>query len=324
VNVGASPQAGSAAYKAALDMAKILRLAAAPTTGVAAVSGTIKLTSLNVVNSAGTPTPGTGALGSLTVWIIDPGDDILTARFKTTPDATGAFTLQIPNPPTRAVLAVNFKVQDDLNGDGTPGDTISQRYVVALAADRTSKVNFDFKQQAGLQPTLPPPGGGAATPVVVTTIVAQDPDGDHTVLRASDYKAKTTVTDVDGDGQFDPLRDLILADANGDSLSDSSATLYANAAAYADVYGLVTRVDEFKRQADVLVRVDKTTSYTVKLNIDPQAAIDVYIPAGPPAGQFGELKLGQFLVGRNVYADGYYTDGGAQRAQTTFAFTVIQ
>jgi len=126
-----SAAAGTPEYKAALDLAKVTRLATAATTTSAVVSGSIKLNGLTPLDDGGNPVPIAG--GSTFAWIVNPGDDILSAQYKTNPDAQGNFTLTIPNPPTRAIVAINFKVQNDLNGDGTGSDIISQRFAVALA-----------------------------------------------------------------------------------------------------------------------------------------------------------------------------------------------
>jgi hypothetical protein len=313
---------GTPAFATALDAAKLARLPATVNAAVAEIRGSVKLNGMTLLSDTGVPVPGSTAYGTILVRLVDPGDDILSV-VETNPDASGDFSFEVAGPPRRGVLELRFRVQADLDGDGTSGDTVRQRFVLGMAAGKASVADFVLTQQTGLQPGAP--AQGTPPQVIAAQITALDVDGKHVEFRASDFTAGQLVVDVDGDAKFDPLRDLTLADADNNSLPDASATLYARTSGYERLFGLVTRVDEFKREIDILVKDSAETSHSVTIVVDALAAVELYLPKEhDPAAQFAQLNLGQFMVGRSVYADGYFTDGATQRALTAFALTVLQ
>jgi hypothetical protein len=322
---GAAPpvEPGSPAFSAALSQAKLGRLASTANPAAAEIRGSVALNGITVLSEGGNPSPTTG-LGEILVRLVDPGDDILSI-VETNPNSTGQFSFEVANPDRRGVLEVRFRVQADLDGNGTPGDTVVQRVVLGLAAGKVSTADLVLTQQAGLQPATPAQPGVTPPLILTAQVTAVDTEGKHVESRASNYSTGQLVVDVDGDAKFDSVRDLTLADADNDSLPDAAESLYASTAAYQRVFGLVTRVDEFNREIDILVKDSPELSHSVTVTLDPLAALELYLPKEhDPSAMFAQLNLGQFMVGRSVYADGYFTDGATNLELTAFALSVLQ
>jgi hypothetical protein len=314
-------QAGTIQFKAAVDAARLARLEPAVLTTAAEVSGKLSLTGIQVVDEAGQPVAGSG-FGSIFIRIVDPGDDILSL-VEGQPDAQGNFNLQIPDPPLRSLLEVRFKVEADLDGDGIGGDTLRQRVPLTLTAGRRASTQISLRQQLGYQPGVAVPVGETVPVIIAALVETLDATGRRSFGRASNYSAGEVLSDVDGNSSFDPMTDLRQEDGSGDGLSDTSLALYTSPAPFDTIFGVVTRIDQFKREAEVIVK-SGDSGYIVNVLIDPMSVVELYLPKTPRGESFAELKPDQFLLGRNVYCDGFFTDGSVQRAMTALSITVLQ
>lgn len=314
-------QPGTPEFKAVVDAIKLERLAPAALAGGAAISGQLTLSGIQVLDSAGQPAPGSG-YGNILVRLVDPEDDILSIG-ETVPDSAGRFTLELAGQPRRGLLEISMSVAADLDGDGTGGDSLRQRVPLALATGKTATADIALRLQAGYQPGSALPVGETPPVVITAQVSTLDADGQRSFNRASNYSGNEVVASVDSHSGFDPQGELRFTDEDGDGLDDASQVFYASTAPFDTVYGVVGQIDRFKREAEVIVK-SGDSGYIVRVKIDPQAAVELYLPRTPAGDSFAQLTPDQFLLGRNVYCDGFFTDGAAQREMTALSITVLQ
>jgi hypothetical protein len=310
--------------------ANVQRLQLASSTRVATLSGTITITGFTVLDSAGKPVAPATAVTKVMARLLDPEDDILRTTY---PGTTGSYRLDYDKSLSQGKLRLTVRVQEDLNGDGTGGDTLDLRFPVSLVLGRVCKLNVTLAPASKTFIGLLPAGGG----IVLSARIDQlDANGANTAQSGTFFATGRVVIDQDKDGTLELGDDFSAPDTNRDGWADSSEAAYSGATPivggagvpFETLNGQVRAVD---LAAYTLTVRDSTSGADRLVLYDPLlCSIEPYIPVTPepplgaePGGSepmpgydyFPPVPLDSSLVGRMVIINGFTTDAGFQATQ---------
>ena len=213
------------------------------------VKGTLSIRDFTVIDNGGAqPSQNMSSTGIL-VRVIDPGDDILVAG---NPDAKGNFELLFDGDVKLSRLEVEFRVQEDLDGDGTEGDLLRQTVPLFLEQGRVHNVKMEISRATALSldPALKPEQGE----VVIASIDKLDAGGHIATELAQIPSIGSLISDFDRDGFIEPGDDVTFEDANFDGTADPlevPASAGNGGAAISTVVGSVVSVSEERGRISV-------------------------------------------------------------------------
>jgi hypothetical protein len=275
----------------------------------AGVEGVVKVKGFTILDPADTGEPGSGTSAvvgqvgdfQLLVRLVDPEDDILSA---TNPDVGGRFEMEYTGPVVNAKLEVQFAVAEDLDGDGTGGDTLRHSVPVGLRPGRVAQVNLTLSRQTADTPMGAPfpsvvdlelyPESGE---LMIASYTGQDGNGFHNEFYGINFADGRTVFDTDGDQFLEPGDDVVGRDADTDGWIDSYESDFGASAEPQTIAGVVTNVS----------RANRTLTLTSVEDGTRQVLVDPFTPIEPftEANEFyGELPLDTGLIGRQVQVFG--------------------
>lgn len=157
--------------------------------------------------------PGIGVPG-IRVKILDPGDDILS---ETVTVADGSYALSLDTS-VLGKLAVELEVAEDVDGDGSGGDLITQALPINVEAGKLATVDVTFA--LGLSSET---GGGLfpdGEPVLFVEVFQADLNGARTDLLAQGPNGELVI-DKDGDQFLEPGDDAVYTDLDRNGVPDS-------------------------------------------------------------------------------------------------------
>lgn len=313
--------------------ANVQRMPLATSTRVATLSGLISVSGLTILNnSSGTPAlPGT-ALSQIMARLLDPEDDILRTVY---PSTSGAYRIDYNQTLSKGKLRLTFRVAQDLNGDGSGGDTVDQYYPVSLVLGRVAKLNITLSPAtATVLGALTPTAGE----VLLTSLDQLDGAGANRTQFGSFVADGQVIYDQDRDGTLELGDDYSAPDTDQNGWADQSEGGYSLGGApgdpgllYETLSGLITAVDLAAHSLSVRSDLDGAT---VTVLYDPLVCrIEPYVPIsgfpplrGDEGGADGELPAPAYdylapipfdasLAGRQVIVSGFTTEAGFSAVQ---------
>jgi len=314
--------------------ANVQRLQLASSTRVATLSGTVTITGFTVLDNAGKPVAPASAVTKVMARLLDPEDDILRTTY---PGTTGSYRLDYVQSLSQGKLRLTVRVQEDVNGDGTGGDTINQIFPVSLVLGRVCKLNITLAPASKTFIGLLPSGGG----IVLSTRIDQlDANGANTAQCGTFLAMGRVVIDQDKDGTLELGDDFSAPDADRDGWPDDSEAAYSGRGAITPVLGmpfetLSGQVRAVDLAAYTLTVRDSTSGADRLVLYDPLlCSIEPYVPVTPEPGlgsepggsepgvepmpgydYFPPVPLDSSLVGRMVIINGFTTAAGFQAMQ---------
>lgn len=286
----------------AIQQANDSRLNPAAGAQLSEVDGKLTITGFTLLDSAGVAVPDGPSAPKASARLLDPGDDILS---ETIPGADGTFQLSTSEQVSAAVVEIEFRVEDDVNGDGEPKDTIIQHVPVALEPGRVVTLELDLSkgQPSGLDSNLAAAPQGSTGEYLVTNFTSLDANGTHEDYYGTFFAAGSVVYDTDHDQFLELGDDVSSSDSNNDGWADSAETLFDSApAAPATLEGVITSVNT----AEQRFTVRQTDGTVVTVNFLTFAALEVL----GEDGQFvGPTSLDPHLVGMQAYIEGTQESG---------------
>jgi hypothetical protein len=245
----------------------------------------------------------------LLVRLVDPEDDILNEAY---PDISGRFALDYDGPEINARLMVEFKVEEDLDGDGTGEDMLTHSVPLGLKPGRVAQVSITLtRQETESAPGVPIPDVAdqellpESGEMMIVRFTAQDANGYHNEYYGVLFATGQTVFDQDGDEFLETGDDFVGEDADTDGWIDAYETGYSGPlAAMEDVYiGIVINVDK----ANQTLTLELESKETLLVLVDPFTPIE---PLSATNEFYGELPLDASLIGRQVQVSGLLTADG--------------
>ncbi len=286
----------------AIQQENDLRLDPAASPEESAVSGKLTINGFTLLDSAGMSVPDGPSAPRAAARLLDPGDDILS---ETIPNADGTFLLTTTELVRNAVVEIEFRVEDDLNGDGTPKDTIIQHVPVALEPGRMASIELELSkgQPEGLDIDLQAAAQGGNGEYLVTSYQALDGNGTHEDYYGTFFATGAVVYDTDHDQFLELGDDVSGSDANNNGWADNAEALFdAAPTSTAILQGLITSVNTAFQQ----FTVRQSDGTVVTVDFQAFAALEVL----GKDGQFvGPTSLDPHLVGMQAYVEGTQEPG---------------
>jgi hypothetical protein len=291
-----------------------------------------------VLDNAGKPVSPAAAAGKVMARLLDPEDDILRTAY---PGTTGSYRLDYDKSLSKGKLRLTVRVQEDVNGDGTGGDTIYQTFPVSLVLGRVCKLNVTL---APASKTFLGSMQAAGGMVLSTGIDQLDANGANATQFGTFFAEGQVVFDQDKDGTLELGDDYSAADPDVNGWPDISEAAYSDSASMSPGLGLpfetlsgqVLAVD---LAAHTLSVRDTASGLSRLVLYDPLLCrIEPYVPVTPAPGDSGgpggnaaggepgvepmpaydyfpPVPLDTNLVGRKVIINGFTTSAGFQALQ---------
>lgn len=270
----------------------------------AAVSGQLTITGFAVLDETGLPVADGPAAPKATARLLDPGDDILS---EDVPGIDGRFLLATTAPVSAGIVEIEFRVEEDIDGDGTGEDTIVQRIPIALKPGRTATLNLELSkgEADGIDSELVVAPQNGTGEFMLTRYEALDARGSHENFYGTFFAAGSVVYDVDRDEFLELGDDVSGSDSNANGWADEAEAQFgADAGPQAFLQGVIAGVNTANQQ--FTVRLPDSSTTTVILQ--PFAGLEVL----DEEGQFvGPTSLGPHLVGKQAYIVGTAGFGGS-------------
>lgn len=183
---------------------------ASATTG--SLKGSLSVTGYTILDSKTLrPLPSVAAIGHVPLRVVDPEDDVDIVCYAS---LNGTFIFREVPPCTYAILSIDFRVAEDINGDRAGNDRISCSIPVSITAGKQTSL------QVTLSPLKAPLNGGYLGKPLLLSYFYKGPDGTRkrtlTLLSAG-----RTYLDANNDGLFGQ-NDIQFTDADSNALSDAS------------------------------------------------------------------------------------------------------
>jgi hypothetical protein len=295
------PGAGTAPDLSQITGQNEARLDPAPSGSPSAlgITGMITLQGFTVLDSQLKPAPANQINTRITAQLIDEEDDILSTI---APGTDGKYTLSVFSPSLALRLRIMATVAEDLNGDGTGNDVLTQEVPVVLVTGKTIKVDLRVKRavQADMQPVLWPAKGAVA----LCDLNRTDGSGSFTSYYGTFFNGGFVIITRDGDRLLEEGDDLRQPDTDRNGWADPSQAIYGNATLpAATLTGIVMSVDLVAQT--MVVRGPGNISTVVF--VSPFCAIEAYTQA---TGFFGSIPLSSNLIGKAVTITGQTGPGG--------------
>jgi len=261
------------------------------------VRGTLKVVGLTIADEQGLAVPADKSSLKLMARLVDPGDDILS---EIVPGGDGSFILQTTDNTVSAKLDVEFKVEEDLNGDGEGGDQVSLNMPITLRAgfEVRADITISLGSPSNFDQALTGGQGEPAGELLLVEYNSVDGKGEHHEFYGLFPQSGLVVYDKDGDEFLEPGDDLAGTDTDSNGWIDQNEVVFSDPmAASSSVEGIVTGVSIADREMTL-----KTSDNQVYLaHVDPFASIEIY----DQEGKFiGLTSLGDHLVGRSAHVEG--------------------
>jgi hypothetical protein len=262
----------------------------------AEIAGEIDFEGFTLFTDGGEPGPKEGeavtAGSGVMAKILDPGDDILSEKAL---PVRGTYRIgfrpSLKTGTIRAKIQFEMRVVEDLDGDGSGGDTLLQVVPVTLQYGRAARLNITVRPASptDVNEVLAPATGAVLFTSLEQTDAAGEKENVYATLVASDQQ----IFDRDGDNVLEPGEDSIFSDGDANGWPDSSEDAYGDpASAVAEISGIVTEVDP------VAQRIAVSSEGTIySFDVDPFAVIQQLAADGTLLGQ---LTLERSLTGREV------------------------
>ncbi|MCB1220228.1 MAG: hypothetical protein H7A35_09330 [Planctomycetales bacterium] len=285
----------------ALEAATLSRLLVNGDGTQTSVKGTVSIKDFTVLaNGASQPSQLDMSTGIL-VRVIDPGDDILVAG---NPDGKGDFELLINGDVLLSRLEVEFRVTEDIDGDGTPGDTVRQTVPLFLEQGRVHTVKMEISKASALKldPALEPEQGE----VLIAAIDKLDRGGHLATELAQIPSSGSLVSDFDRDGFIEPGDDVSFDDANFDGTADPLETPVnagEGSAALQTILGTVVSVSEERGR----ISIRDNSGNIVNISVSYFTPVERFVVSSQ-GGEFFSLAITE-LAERGVQVTGYFDSG---------------
>jgi len=294
----------------------------------AALSGSISLSGLtldgeggHIASDAGgfTGSPGAGGIPpigqpGIMARIVDPGDDILNSTFT---DASGFYALSLGT--TALVkLQVELRVVEDIDGDGTGGDTILQSVPVSLVQGKAAVVNLQFSLGSPLQAdgSVFPEGGSGG--LIITEMYQEDGNGTKNDFFGTLPGLGEMVFDRDGDHFLQRGPDPTYVDGDKNGWPDPSEMAYSDPAALpTELDGTISAVSIPELTMSLLLSDGSTKT----IIIDPFTTIQQLSADGT---YLGELTFDASLVGRSAHVSCLDTPAGVVAGMVVVLDTLLK
>ncbi len=281
----------------AIDETNDLRLDPAADEQSSAVSGQLSITGFTVLDETGLPVMDGPGAPKATARLLDPGDDILSEQM---PGVDGRFLLATTEPVTTGIVEIEFRVEEDVDGDGEGEDTISQRIPVALKPGRTATLSLELNkgEADGIDSELAVAPQNGTGEFMLTRYEALDANGSHESFYGTFFATGSVVYDVDRDEFLEIGDDVSGSDSNTNGWADDAEALFAaDPAPMGFLEGVISGVNTASQQFTVRLPDGSTTT----VSLQPFAGLEVL----DEDGQFvGPTSLGPHLVGRQAYVEG--------------------
>lgn len=275
---------------------------------VAGVEGEVFVEGFTILEPDEPPPSATAAVSQvpdyrLLVRLVDPEDDILSEGY---PDEGGRFELAYTGPVLNAKLQVEFKVEEDLDGDGTGEELLTHSVPVGLKPGRVAQVSITLARQAtesapGVpivdiadQELLPEIGE-----MMIVRYLAQDANGYHDEYYGVLFSSAQTIFDQDGDEFLESGDDFIGQDANSDGWIDSYEMGFAGSQSMDEETYIGTVINVHVADQTLTLELDNGEALLVL--VDPFTPIE---PLSINNQFYGELPLDSSLIGRRVQVSG--------------------
>ncbi|MBN2081743.1 hypothetical protein JW859_05975 [bacterium] len=233
------------------------------------------------------------------VRLVDPEEDILS---EVNPDLGGRFSLDYTGELSFLKLQVEFAVAEDLDGDGTGGDLLSQAVPIALQPGRVAQVNLEFKRNGvseGMNAPIELVADSELLPtegeMLLVELASLDANGAHEEFYGVVYSTQQVIYDVDQDDFLEAGDDYVGTDGDANGWVDNLELSFdeATATAATGFEGVITDVDV----AEQTFALHQADGSILLMTVDTFTAIEL-----SDNGQFyGQLTLASSLIGRRAY-----------------------
>ncbi len=265
------------------------------------VKGTLKISDFTLLDNGPAQPSQLGASTGIFVRVIDPGDDILVAG---NPDGNGDFELLFTGDVLLSRLEVEFRVQEDLDGDGTEGDTLRQSVPLFLEQGRVHSVDLEISRATALNldPALLPEDGE----VVIAAIDKLDAGGHIATELAQLPALGSLISDFDRDGFIEPGDDVAFEDSNLDGAADPLVTppqAGSGSASIQTILGTVVSVSEERGR----ISVRTNDGNIIDVSVSYFTPVERFVVSSQ-GGSFFSLAITE-LSQRDVQVTGYFDSG---------------
>ncbi|MCB1216586.1 hypothetical protein KDL44_04300 [bacterium] len=280
-NGGPQPQVLAPQELSAAGLARLLVNADGSQTSV---KGTVSVRDFTVLDNLANEPSDTENKPGILVRVIDPGDDILVAG---NPDGNGNFELLLNGAVQLGRLEVEFRVSEDVDGDGSGGDTIRQTVPLYLQQGRVHNVDVEISRATALSidPVLIPEKGEA----VLASIDKLDAGGHVATELAQLQASESLISDFDRDGFIEPGDDISFDDANFDGTGDPlevPATAGQGSAEIRTLLGTVVSVSEERG----LISIRDNDGRIVDVNVSYFTPVERFVVSSQ-GGAFFSLSI---------------------------------